>query len=53
MSTASTAVLGGLLILFAIPFGLMLAPLAIGIIVLVVGLRRMDRTLNPTPSAGA
>ena len=27
---------------FAIPFGLMLAPLAIGIIVLVVALRRLD-----------
>ena len=37
------ALLGLVLILFAIPFGLMLAPLAIGIIVLVVALRRMDR----------
>jgi hypothetical protein len=36
------ALLGLMLILFAIPFGLMLAPLAIGIIVLVVALRRMD-----------
>jgi hypothetical protein len=41
----SLAVLGLVLILFAIPFGLMLAPLAIGIIVLVVALRRMDRAL--------
>lgn len=47
------AFLGIVLILFAIPFGLMLAPLAIGIIVLVVGLRRMDRTLNAAPAAGA
>jgi hypothetical protein len=34
------------LILVAIPFGLMLAPLAIGIIVLVVALRRADRALS-------
>jgi len=39
----SLAIVGLVLILFAIPFGLMLAPLAIGIIVLVVALRRMDR----------
>ena len=39
------AVLGLLLIIVAIPFGLMLAPLAIGVIVLVVALRRMDRAL--------
>ncbi len=37
------AILGILLIVFAIPFGLMLAPLAIGIIVLVVAVRRLDR----------
>ena len=42
MSTSSAAVVGILLILLAIPFGLMLAPLAIGIIVLVVALRRLD-----------
>ena len=47
------AFLGILLILVAIPFGLMLAPLAIGIVVLAVGLRRMDRTLNATTAAGA
>ena len=46
--SGSLAVLGLLLILFAIPFGLMLAPLAIGIIVLVVALRRMDRSASPT-----
>ncbi len=42
MSTSSAAVLGILLIIVAIPFGLMLAPLALGIIVLVVALRRLD-----------
>jgi hypothetical protein len=47
------AVLGILLILFAIPFGLMLAPLAIGIIVLVVALRRMDRTLAVADGSAA
>jgi hypothetical protein len=46
------AVLGILLILFAIPFGLMLAPLAIGVIVLVVALHRMDRALA-TPDTSA
>lgn len=47
------ALFGILLILVAIPFGLMLAPLAIGIIVLVIGLRRLDRNLNAAPAAGA
>jgi hypothetical protein len=41
------ALLGILLILIAIPFGLMLAPLAIGVIVLVFALRRMDRAVGP------
>ncbi len=40
------ALLGIVLIIFAIPFGLMLAPLAIGIIILVVALRRADRALS-------
>jgi hypothetical protein len=40
------AVFGILLIVVAIPFGLMLAPLAIGVIVLVVALRRMDRAVG-------
>ena len=44
--SGSLAALGLVLILFAIPFGLMFAPLAIGIIVLVVALRRMDRALD-------
>ena len=39
------AAIGIALILVAIPFGLMLGPLAIGIIVLVVALRRADRAL--------
>jgi hypothetical protein len=46
--SGSMAAIGLVLILFAIPFGLMLAPLAIGIIVLVVALRRMDRALDPS-----
>ena len=41
------AALGILLILVAIPFGLMLAPLAIGVIILVLALRRMDRAVGP------
>jgi hypothetical protein len=41
------ALLGILLILIAIPFGLMLAPLAIGVIVLVFALRRMDGAVGP------
>ena len=41
------ALLGILLILVAIPFGLMLAPLAIGVIVLVFALRRLDRAVGP------
>jgi hypothetical protein len=43
--SGTLAVIGIVLILVAIPFGLMLAPLAIGIIVLVVALRRADRAL--------
>jgi hypothetical protein len=39
------ALTGILLILVAIPFGLMLAPLLIGVIILVAALRRMDREL--------
>jgi hypothetical protein len=47
------ALLGILLILFAIPFGLMLAPLAIGVIILVLALRQMDRAVGPDRSATA
>lgn len=41
------AALGILLILVAIPFGLMLAPLAIGVIILALALRHMDRAVGP------
>ena len=54
--TGAYAALGILLILVAIPFGLMLAPLAIGVIVLVFALRRMDRAVgleDPSASASA
>lgn len=48
------AALGILLILIAIPFGLMLAPLAIGVIILVLALRRMDRAVSiGDPAASA
>jgi hypothetical protein len=47
------SILGILLIIIAIPFGLMLAPLAIGVIILVVAVRRADRALNTTTLAGA
>jgi len=51
--SGTLAFLGILLIIVAIPFGLMLAPLAIGLIVLVVALRRADRAFKTTPPAGA
>jgi hypothetical protein len=44
------AALGILLILVAIPFGLMLAPLAIGVIILVLALRRIDQAVGPVGS---
>ena len=47
------AALGILLILLAIPFGLMLAPLAIGVIVLVLALRHLDGAVGPDRSAVA
>jgi hypothetical protein len=46
MKTAVYAVLGVLLILLAIPLGLMLTPLIIGAILLWLGLRRADRSLQ-------
>jgi hypothetical protein len=45
--TATLAVLGVVLIVMAIPLGLMLAPLAIGIILVWFGLRRLDGVLEP------
>ena len=50
--SGALAFLGILLIIVAIPFGLMLAPLAIGLIVLVVALRRADRRFKAA-AAGA
>lgn len=47
------AALGILLILVAIPFGLMLAPLAIGVIVLVLALRHIDRAIGPAERSAA
>lgn len=45
--TATLAALGVVLIVLAIPLGLMLAPLAIGIILVWFGLRRLDGVLEP------
>ena len=54
MKNALYALLGVLLILFAIPLGFMLAPLIIGGILLVVAIRRADRALEATaPGAAA
>jgi hypothetical protein len=41
------AILGIVLVIVAIPLGLMLTPLVIGAILLWVGLRRADRALQP------
>ncbi|HEY0442719.1 MAG TPA: hypothetical protein VGC90_00700 [Candidatus Limnocylindrales bacterium] len=43
--TAVLAVLGILLVLFAIPLGLMLAPFILGVVLLALGLRRADAAL--------
>ena len=45
--TNTLAALGIALILLAIPFGLMLAPLAIGMILVVVAYRRLGHGLDP------
>ena len=50
MTTPYLALLGVLLIILAIPFGLMLAPLAIGAILLWFGMRRLGGVLE-TPGA--
>jgi hypothetical protein len=42
MSTGYLSILGILLILVAIPFGLMLAPLVIGVVLVWYGLRRLE-----------
>ncbi len=52
--TALYALLGIGLIIVAIPFGLMLAPLIVGAILLGVAMRRADRTVNdPLQRVGA
>ena len=46
------AVLGILLVLIAIPLGLMLAPLVVGAILIGVGIRRADRAIQPNLTGG-
>jgi hypothetical protein len=41
--TSFLTILGILLVVLAIPFGLMLAPFIIGVLLVAVGLRRLDR----------
>jgi len=48
--TAVLTTFGILLLLFAVPLGLMLAPLILGAILLVVGLRRASRAFEPLPA---
>ena len=50
--TATYAALGTILIIAAIPLGLMIAPLVIGAILLAVAMRRADRAIND-PFRGA
>ena len=47
------AVLGILLVLIAIPLGLMLAPLVVGAILIGIGIRRADRAIQPNLTGGA
>ena len=47
------AILGVILVIVAIPLGLMLAPLAIGAILLWVALRRADRALQVPAATGS
>ena len=51
--TAIAALIGIVLILVAIPFGLMVAPLAIGIVLVWYALRRVDGALQPQPGVVA
>ena len=51
--TAIAALIGILLIVVAIPFGLMVAPLAIGIVLVWYALRRVDGALQPQLDAVA
>jgi hypothetical protein len=51
---AAVAVLGVLLILIAIPFGLMLAPIAIGTVIVAVAVRRVGPAIaSSSPSVVA
>jgi small-conductance mechanosensitive channel len=50
--TAVLAAFGILLIVLAIPFGLMLAPLFVGVLLVWFGLRRLADTLR-VPTGGA
>ncbi|HEX2469136.1 MAG TPA: hypothetical protein VHK05_00985 [Candidatus Limnocylindrales bacterium] len=52
-STPVAAFLGIVLILVAIPFGLMIAPLALGIVLIWYALRRVDGALDPRADATA
>ena len=45
-----TAALGIALVLVAIPFGFMLAPLVIGAILIWFAMRRLDDALAPLPA---
>ena len=53
MKNAVYALLGVLLILFAIPLGFMLAPLIIGAILVIVAYRRADRALEANVTGAA
>ena len=52
-SAAVAALIGIMLILIAIPFGLMIAPLALGVILIWYALRRVDGALDPRADATA
>ncbi len=51
--TGTLAFLGILLVLFAIPLGLMIAPLVLGIILVVVAYRRLGRAVGAGDAAVA
>jgi hypothetical protein len=53
MSSSALAALGILLVLVAIPFGFMLAPLVIGVILVVVSFRRLGRAVGPVEGVPA
>jgi hypothetical protein len=53
MSTSALAALGILLVIVAIPFGLMLAPLILGVIIVAVSFRRLGQSLEPAGGAAA